>query len=62
MSVINPKFNVIIEHFNFFQRKQEEFKSFDKLLRHIKTMAKRCNYCDPDDKTVKVRIVLEVRT
>jgi len=31
-----PKYNVIIEQFNFFQRKQEEFETFDKFFRDIK--------------------------
>jgi len=56
-----PKYNVIIEQFNFFQRKQEEFETFDKFLRDIKTIAKRCNFGDLEDTMVKVRIVLGVK-
>lgn len=56
-----PKYNVIIEQFNFFQRKQEEFETFDKFLRDIKTIAKRCNFGDLENTMVKVRIVLGVK-
>jgi len=56
-----PKYNVIIEQFNFFQRKQEEFETFDKFLRDIKSIAKRCNFGDLEDTMVRVRIVLDVR-
>ncbi|XP_060854871.1 uncharacterized protein K02A2.6-like [Metopolophium dirhodum] len=56
-----PKYNVIIEQFNFFRRKQEEFETFDKFLRDIKTIAKRCNFGDLENTMVKVRIVLGVK-
>jgi len=60
LNYYEPKFNIIIEQFMFFQRKQEEFKSFDKFLKDIKTLSKRCDFGSLEDSIVKIHAVLEV--
>lgn len=56
-----PRYNVVVEQFKFFRRDQEEAESFDKFLREIKMIAKRCEFGALEDNMVKVRIVLGVR-
>ena len=56
-----PKYNAVVEQFKFFRQDQEEAESFDKFLREIKMIAKRCDFGTLEDNMVKVRIVLGVR-
>lgn len=53
------KFNVFIEQ--FFQRKQEEFESFDSFLRDVKSIAQKCDFGRLENNMIKVRVVLGLR-
>lgn len=56
-----PKGNVIIEQFKFFRRYQEEGEVFDKFLRDIRNLAKRCEFGNLEENMVRIRLVLGVK-
>ncbi|XP_022162181.1 uncharacterized protein K02A2.6-like [Myzus persicae] len=55
-----PKTNEIIEHFNFFNRKQGEGEQFDIWYTDLKKLIKGCNFGDAEDKMLRTQIVLGV--
>ncbi|XP_050058605.1 uncharacterized protein LOC126550676 [Aphis gossypii] len=55
-----PKANEIIEHFNFFNRKQNEGEQFDIWYTDLKKLIKGCNFGEAENKILRTQIVLGI--
>jgi len=55
-----PKTNEIIEHFNFFKRKQGEGEQFDIWYTDLKKLIKGCNFGEAENKMLRTQIVLGI--
>lgn len=55
-----PKTNDIIEHFNFFNRKQQEVEQFDVWYTDLKKLIKGCNFGETENKILRTQIVLGI--
>lgn len=55
-----PKTNEIIEHFNFFNRKQQEGEQFDIWYTDLKKLIKGCNFGETENKILRTQIVLGI--
>jgi len=49
-----------MDHFNFFNRRQQLNEQFDIWYTHLKKQIKSCNFEDAEDKTLKTQIVLGI--
>ncbi|XP_050548486.1 uncharacterized protein LOC126910143, partial [Daktulosphaira vitifoliae] len=55
-----PKKNLIIEQFKFFQRNQQEGESFDHFLIDLRKQSKKCEFGELNNNLLRVRIVLGI--
>lgn len=55
-----PKTNEIMEHFNFFSRKQQEWEQFDIWYTDLKKLIKSCNFGVANDTLLRTQIVLGI--
>ena len=55
-----PKTNEIMEHFNFFSRKQQEGEQFDIWYTDLKKLIKNCNFGVAEDTLLRTQVVLGI--